>query len=72
MDQPISTRATRLAALEHALEQRILVLDGAMGTELQARGVRMDGRPGAALPTSTSRSWCVPSTRTTSGPGLRS
>src|SRR5450631_2259321 len=35
MDQPISTRATRLAALEHALEQRILVLDGAMGTMVQ-------------------------------------
>src|SRR5260221_1074718 len=35
MDQPISTRPARLAALEHALEQRILVLDGAMGTMVQ-------------------------------------
>ncbi len=35
MDQPISTRATRLAALHDALKQRILVLDGAMGTMVQ-------------------------------------
>ena len=35
MDQPISTRTTRLAALHAALEQRILVLDGAMGTMIQ-------------------------------------
>ena len=35
MDQPISTRTTRLAALHSALEQRILVLDGAMGTMIQ-------------------------------------
>src|SRR5476651_739112 len=48
MDQPISTRPARLAALERALEQRILVLDGAMGTmvqrysltEAEFRGVR--------------------------------
>jgi len=35
MDQPISTRTARLAALHSALEQRILVLDGAMGTMIQ-------------------------------------
>ncbi|MEP7068015.1 MAG: methionine synthase [Usitatibacter sp.] len=35
MDQPISPRTTRLAALEGALKQRILVLDGAMGTMVQ-------------------------------------
>ena len=35
MDQPISTRTARLAALHAALEQRILVLDGAMGTMIQ-------------------------------------
>ncbi|HEX7606794.1 MAG TPA: methionine synthase, partial [Usitatibacter sp.] len=35
MDQPISDRPARLAALERALEQRILVLDGAMGTMVQ-------------------------------------
>jgi 5-methyltetrahydrofolate--homocysteine methyltransferase len=35
MDQPISNRPARLAALERALEQRILVLDGAMGTMVQ-------------------------------------
>src|SRR5258708_37681099 len=35
MDQPISTRPARLAALEEALQQRILVLDGAMGTMVQ-------------------------------------
>src|SRR5215218_2293406 len=35
MDQPISPRSTRLAALHAALEQRILVLDGAMGTMIQ-------------------------------------
>ncbi|MEP7261470.1 MAG: homocysteine S-methyltransferase family protein, partial [Usitatibacter sp.] len=35
MDQPISTRTTRIAALHSALEQRILVLDGAMGTMIQ-------------------------------------
>jgi 5-methyltetrahydrofolate--homocysteine methyltransferase len=35
MDQPISTRSARLAALFDALKQRILVLDGAMGTMVQ-------------------------------------
>jgi methionine synthase I (cobalamin-dependent) len=35
MDHPISTRTTRIAALHDALEQRILVLDGAMGTMVQ-------------------------------------
>jgi 5-methyltetrahydrofolate--homocysteine methyltransferase len=35
MDQPISTRPTRIAALHAALKQRILVLDGAMGTMIQ-------------------------------------
>ena len=35
MDQPLSTRPARTAALERALTQRILVLDGAMGTMIQ-------------------------------------
>jgi 5-methyltetrahydrofolate--homocysteine methyltransferase len=35
MDQPIATRPARLAALHDALKQRILVLDGAMGTMIQ-------------------------------------
>src|SRR4051812_42167756 len=35
MDQPISPRPARIAALHAALEQRILVLDGAMGTMIQ-------------------------------------
>jgi 5-methyltetrahydrofolate--homocysteine methyltransferase len=35
MDQPISTRTARIAALHDALKQRILVLDGAMGTMIQ-------------------------------------
>src|SRR6185436_19612357 len=35
MDQTISTRPTRIAALHDALKQRILVLDGAMGTMIQ-------------------------------------
>jgi 5-methyltetrahydrofolate--homocysteine methyltransferase len=35
MDQAISTRPARLAALDDALKQRILVLDGAMGTMVQ-------------------------------------
>jgi len=35
MDQPISTRPARIAALHDALAQRILVLDGAMGTMIQ-------------------------------------
>ena len=35
MDQPIATRSTRIAALHEALKQRILVLDGAMGTMIQ-------------------------------------
>src|SRR5258706_15750187 len=35
MDQPIVTRPARLAALHDALKQRILVLDGAMGTMIQ-------------------------------------
>src|SRR5260221_9711071 len=35
MPQPISTRPARLAALEEALQQRILVLGGAMGTMVQ-------------------------------------
>ena len=37
MDQPTSTRTTRHAALFEALRQRILVLDGAMGTMVQRR-----------------------------------
>ena len=39
MDRPISTRALRLAALHDALKQRILVLDGAMGTMVQRYGL---------------------------------
>jgi len=35
MDQTISTRPARIAALDDALKQRILVLDGAMGTMIQ-------------------------------------
>src|SRR5271154_6670252 len=35
MDQPISPLSTRLAALLDALQHRILVLDGAMGTMVQ-------------------------------------
>ena len=35
MDQAITTRPARLKALEDALSQRILVLDGAMGTMIQ-------------------------------------
>ncbi len=35
----MSARATRLAALEGALAERILVLDGAMGTQIQAAGL---------------------------------
>ena len=35
MDQPVALRPARLKALEEALEQRILVLDGAMGTMIQ-------------------------------------
>src|SRR4051812_13753929 len=35
MDQPISTRPARIAALHDALKQRIVVLDGAMGTMIQ-------------------------------------
>ena len=37
MDQPIATRPARIAALHAALKQRILVLDGAMGTMIQRR-----------------------------------
>jgi 5-methyltetrahydrofolate--homocysteine methyltransferase len=39
MDQPIATRPARLEALEDALKQRILVLDGAMGTMVQGYGL---------------------------------
>jgi 5-methyltetrahydrofolate--homocysteine methyltransferase len=35
MDQSISPRSSRIAALHDALKQRILVLDGAMGTMIQ-------------------------------------
>jgi 5-methyltetrahydrofolate--homocysteine methyltransferase len=35
MDQPIATRPARIAALHDAVKQRILVLDGAMGTMIQ-------------------------------------
>src|SRR5215468_1657355 len=37
MDQAIATRPARIAALHDALRQRILVLDGAMGTMIQQR-----------------------------------
>src|SRR5881394_2711211 len=39
MDQPIDTRPARIAALHDALKQRILVLDGAMGTMIQRYGL---------------------------------
>src|SRR5687767_8354632 len=39
MDRPIDTRPARIAALHAALEQRILVLDGAMGTMIQRYGL---------------------------------
>jgi 5-methyltetrahydrofolate--homocysteine methyltransferase len=39
MDQPTSTRPARLAALFDALQSRILVLDGAMGTMVQRYGL---------------------------------
>ncbi|MBC8023001.1 MAG: methionine synthase [Burkholderiales bacterium] len=39
MDQPIATRTARIAALHEALKQRILVLDGAMGTMVQRHGL---------------------------------
>jgi 5-methyltetrahydrofolate--homocysteine methyltransferase len=39
MDQPIATRPARIAALHDALKQRILVLDGAMGTMIQRHGL---------------------------------
>src|SRR6202158_583931 len=39
MDQPIATRPARIAALQDALKQRILVLDGAMGTMIQRYGL---------------------------------
>jgi 5-methyltetrahydrofolate--homocysteine methyltransferase len=39
MDQAIATRPARLEALDRALKQRILVLDGAMGTMIQRYGL---------------------------------
>src|SRR2546421_8243601 len=53
MDQTISARPARIAALHEALKQRILVLDGAMGTmiqrhrltEAQYRGERFRDHP---------------------------
>ena len=39
MDQSIAQRPARLAALHDALKQRILVLDGAMGTMIQRYGL---------------------------------
>jgi 5-methyltetrahydrofolate--homocysteine methyltransferase len=39
MDQALSTRPTRIAAFHDALKQRILVLDGAMGTMIQRYGL---------------------------------
>ncbi|HET9451916.1 MAG TPA: homocysteine S-methyltransferase family protein, partial [Aggregicoccus sp.] len=37
---PPDERAQRIAALQHALEQRVLVLDGAMGTLLQSEELK--------------------------------
>jgi 5-methyltetrahydrofolate--homocysteine methyltransferase len=45
----MSTPTDRLAALEAALRQRILVLDGAMGTAIQAANLGPDDFGGAAL-----------------------
>jgi 5-methyltetrahydrofolate--homocysteine methyltransferase len=39
MDQPTATRPARLQALDDALKQRILVLDGAMGTMIQGHSL---------------------------------
>src|SRR2546421_4318769 len=53
MDHPLAARTARIAALHDALAQRILVLDGAMGTmvqrealtEAQFRGARFRDHP---------------------------
>jgi len=39
MDQAVAARPARIAALHDALKQRILVLDGAMGTMIQRRSL---------------------------------
>ena len=39
MDQAVTARPARIAALHDALKQRILVLDGAMGTMIQRRAL---------------------------------
>jgi 5-methyltetrahydrofolate--homocysteine methyltransferase len=39
MSRPDPTRYTRAAALPHILQQRIVILDGAMGTMIQRRGL---------------------------------
>jgi 5-methyltetrahydrofolate--homocysteine methyltransferase len=45
----MTTPSERLQALEDILEQRVLVLDGAMGTMLQQQGLTADDFGGAAL-----------------------
>src|SRR2546421_575080 len=42
MDHPFATRNQRIAALHDALKQRILVLDGAMGTMVQRHRLTED------------------------------
>jgi 5-methyltetrahydrofolate--homocysteine methyltransferase len=45
----MTTQQERLAALTDILEQRVLVLDGAMGTMLQQRELKAEDFGGAAL-----------------------
>ncbi|MDF5946154.1 hypothetical protein P4129_01665 [Pseudomonas aeruginosa] len=69
MSSPLTDRSARLQALQHALEERILILDGGMGTMIQSykleeadyRGERFADWPSDVKATTTS---CCSAART--------
>ena len=58
--------------LERLRDGGVVVIDGGMGTQLEARGAPMDHAACAAWPTSTRPTLCARSTRTTSARALTS
>lgn len=69
MSSPLTDRSARLQALQHALRERILILDGGMGTMIQSykleeadyRGERFADWPSDVKATTTS---CCSAART--------
>lgn len=51
MSSPLTDRSARLQALQHALRERILILDGGMGTMIQSYKLEEADYRASASPT---------------------